>query len=193
MFRVRPVVVSVLLAVGLLAAGCGGEAPAGDPAPVPASDAPASTGASAPRAPADSSPAAIPETLAFTARTIDGDEFDGATLAGEPVAFWFWAAWCSRCAAAASDIKAVQAEYEGRVHLVGVAGLGSGDDGMRGFVDQHQLAGFPHLADDDGRVWQRFGVTTQEYFVLLDADGEIVHQGALRASALRDALAELAD
>ena len=34
---------------------------------------------------------AVPEALRFTAPLVGGGEFDGATAAGRPVAFWFWA------------------------------------------------------------------------------------------------------
>lgn len=33
------------------------------------------------------------ELLAFSAETVRGEPFDGAELAGEPVALWFWAPW----------------------------------------------------------------------------------------------------
>lgn len=34
---------------------------------------------------------AVPEALRFTAPLVGGGEFDGSTVAGRPVAFWFWA------------------------------------------------------------------------------------------------------
>ena len=191
MFRVRATLVA-LVASAMLLAGCGGgEDDSADPATVPAS--PAGTGAVPPTGVPSDPPAgtSVPETLAFTAPTVEGGELDGASLAGAPVVFWFWAAWCPRCAAAAEGVRDVATEYDGRVHTVGVAGLGSGVDGMRQFVDQHELDGFPHLADDEGEVWQKFGVTTQEYFVVLDAEGAIVHDGPLSATELRDQLGEL--
>lgn len=185
--------------VALVAAGCGGDAEerpdSADPSPTEsmagdmADDMDEGMG-DATAAP-DSAAAGVPEALEFTARTVDGDEFDAATLTGDPVVFWFWAAWCSKCAAAASDLAAVQADYDGQVHMVGVAGLGSGDGAMRDFVDRHQLGGFPHLADDEGTVWNRFGVTSQEYVVVLDAEGTVVQSGQVRASDLRDHLDSL--
>jgi peroxiredoxin len=182
---------SVLCVVALVAAGCGGgdsPAPADPPAGAPATTAgPASTTV----APATASPAGIPETLAFQAPTVDGGELDAATLAGQPVVFWFWAAWCPRCAAFAGDLRQVATEYSGQAHVVGVAGLGSGADGMRDFVTRHELNGFPHLADDEGEVWLRFGVTVQEYLVILDSSGMVVHEGPLSADELRDQLATL--
>lgn len=33
----------------------------------------------------------IPELLRFTAPLVGGGTFDGASLADQPVAFWFWA------------------------------------------------------------------------------------------------------
>ena len=95
-------------------------------------------------------------------------------LAGRPVVLWFWAAWCTRCRAAAPEVAAVGAEFEGRVSVVGVAGLGSGIEAMRRFVAETGLTGLVHVADDDGAVWRRFGVTAQEYFVMLDGSGAIV-------------------
>jgi hypothetical protein len=34
---------------------------------------------------------AVPEALRFTAPLVGSGEFDGAAVAGRPVAFWFWA------------------------------------------------------------------------------------------------------
>lgn len=191
MLRVRPAMVMVCVS-GLLLAGCGGGEAGGDQTDPPPADPPAGAASPATEAPDQAAPEPeVPEVLAFTAPTVDGDELDAATLAGTPVAFWFWAAWCSRCAAAASDVKAASEEFAGQVQLVGVAGLGSGADSMQEFVARHELDGFPHLADDEGQVWQRFGVTTQEYFVVLDASGEVVHDGPLGGGDLRDQLAAL--
>jgi thiol-disulfide isomerase/thioredoxin len=133
-----------------------------------------------------------PPTLAFTATTVDGAPFDARTLTGKPVVFWFWASWCPRCRAAAPEVAIVQREFDGRVHVVGVAGLGSGDDAMRQFVDDRGIGGFVNLADDEGRVWRRFGVRAQEYFVLLDARGQIVHNGPIDTRALRGRVTALA-
>lgn len=185
--RHRPLAFLTVAVVGLATAGCGSDTDGADPAGPPTT-APAAVAQTNTAAPEDPDGPSVPETLAFTAATIDGDEFDGAQVAGAPVAFWFWAAWCSRCAAAAGDLREIQAAYAGQVEVVGVAGLGSGADGMRTFVAQHQLDDFPHLADDTGEVWQRFEVTTQEYFVILDAAGSVVYEGKLTADALRDRL-----
>ncbi|HEU4422447.1 MAG TPA: redoxin domain-containing protein, partial [Pilimelia sp.] len=109
-----------------------------------------------------------------------------------PVVFWFWAAWCPRCRAAADDVARVHRDFAGRVTVVGVAGLNSGDEAMREFVADRRIGGFVNLADDEGLVWRRFAVTTQEYYVLVDAAGMIVHRGSLTAQALRERVGALA-
>jgi len=112
----------------------------------------------------------VPAALDFTAPQVAGAEFDAGSLAGQDTVFWFWAPWCTECAAAAADVQAAAEAYAGRVQFVGVAGLSSDVDAMADFVDTHGLD-FPQLADTDGAVYTRFGVTTQDSYVLVDDDG----------------------
>jgi len=180
---------ALVVALALLGGGCaGGAGPtvgAGGATPSSASASPPGPSASPP-APVVSSPppATVPATLRFRVPKVGGGTFDGATLAGRPSVLWFWASWCTRCRAKAADVRDMHERYGGQVNVVGVAGLGSGAGGMRSFVSDRGLSGFPHLADDAGVLWKRFGVTEQEYFVLLDARGEVVHKGPLGSDQL---------
>jgi peroxiredoxin len=133
----------------------------------------------------------VPATLTFTATTVDGQPFDAASVAGKPVVLWFWAAWCPRCRAAASGVAAVHREFGGSVTMLGVAGLNSGASAMRDFVRDRGIDGFTNLADDDGAIWRKFGVTAQEYFVLLDASGAVVYKGLLGTPDLRQRVSNL--
>lgn len=186
--RFLPLALTAVLAV----TGCSTSDGGGSAAPetAPATSAPA---AAAPGATAGTEPArpAVPPTLDFTARTIDGKSFAGSSLAGKPAVLWFWAAWCSRCRGVADGVVAVQRDNATRVNLIGVAGLGSGTAAMRRFAEETGIAGFPNLADDDGAVWRRFEVTSQEQYVLLDSAGKVVHSGPLSQADLRKRVAEL--
>ncbi|MBQ1076182.1 redoxin domain-containing protein [Micromonospora sp. C31] len=186
--------VAALTAVVLALAACGGTeppaAPDGTTAGPGAAAQSTTAGTVGPAASGATNPA-TPETISFTGRTIDGAAFSGSSLAGRPAVLWFWAAWCTRCRAVADEIAAVQRENAGRVNVVGVAGLGSGDAAMRRFAKETGIEGFPHLADDDGQVWRRFEVTSQEQYVLLDSAGTVVHSGPLSPADLRKRVAGL--
>lgn len=182
-----------VIAVTLVLTGCGGDSPSASP-PSGQTTSTVTTPAASP-SPIDATsgtPTDVPQALRFTATTVDGSRFDAATLAGKPTVLWFWAAWCPRCRAAADDVAGVQRDFAGKVNVVGVAGLESGDAAMREFVADRGIGGFVNLADDAGEVWRRFKVTTQEYYVILDRGGAIVHKGPLSPDALRDRVTALA-
>ncbi|MET8912313.1 redoxin domain-containing protein [Micromonospora sp. NPDC004551] len=136
-------------------------------------------------------PARVPETLSFTAKTLDGTAFSAAALAGKPVVLWFWAPWCATCASQAWTIAEIAPKYRDTVPIVGVAGLGE-QKAMKEFVREFELAGTPQLDDRAGVLWRRFEVVEQSTFVVVDRDGRVVHQGFLDGESLTrqvDALA----
>ncbi|MET9226344.1 redoxin domain-containing protein [Lentzea sp. NPDC003310] len=112
-----------------------------------------------------------PEKFRFTAKTLDGAEFRGDKLAGQPAVLWFWTPWCPSCNAEAEKVEAL-AERHGEVQFVGVAAEDQ-LDAMKKFVGDHEMTAFPHLADLDGAVWKRFGVTAQPTFAFVRVDGSV--------------------
>jgi len=140
-----------------------------------------------------SAPAAGTKTdlLDFTVTTLDGAKFEGKSLAGKPAVLWFWAPWCPTCLGQAPWVKQVATAYAGKVTFVGVAGLDKESE-MRWFVDLTKLDNMPHLADEEGVVWKRFGIAEQSLFVVLDASGSVVGRGRLDEDELKDKLTALA-
>jgi thiol-disulfide isomerase/thioredoxin len=163
------VALAVALAGALALAGCGGGDTAGA-----AGDAGGRSGA----------------PLEFTAETLDGEPFDGASLKGRPVVLWFWAPWCPTCLGQAPGVREAVERYAGKVSFVGVAGLADRAD-MPEFVRLAKVAAIPHLADDAGDVWKRFEVAEQSTFVLLDAAGEVTFRGKLDADEVPARVAAL--
>jgi thiol-disulfide isomerase/thioredoxin len=153
-------------------AACGGEAattadaPGADSAPA----SPADTGETERTEPADGT---VPELLDFTSTTVAGEEFDGATLAGRPTVLWFWAPWCPTCRGQVPQVEELARAYGDEVSVVGIGSLDSAE-AIAGFA--RDVEGITHLEDTDGVLWQRFGVTEQSSFVVLDADGEIAFE-----------------
>ncbi|MGI5267802.1 redoxin domain-containing protein [Nonomuraea sp. CA-218870] len=114
--------------------------------------------------------AAVPQALRFSARTLDGQAFEGGSLAGKPVVFWFWAPWCTKCRADAPAVKAA-ADTHKDVAFVGVAGLDA-EAAMKEFVRGTGTDGLVHLSDEKGAVWTRLGVSQQSVFVFMKPGGE---------------------
>ncbi|WP_285742380.1 redoxin domain-containing protein [Lentzea sp. NBRC 105346] len=137
------------------------------------------------------SPAPAADQLKFTAKTLSGDAFDGADLAGKPVALWFWAPWCPSCNEEAAGVASA-AKTHPDVQFVGVASRDKLDP-MKKFVSEKGVDGFSHLADVDGAVWKRFGVTAQPAWAFISATGKVdVIIGAPTSSDLDDRLRRLA-
>ena len=166
--------------VGLIA-GCGGTG--GNAASVTPRAAPSEVSA-------PSTAAAVPEELDFIAKTVGGQEFSGQTLAGKPAVFWFWAPWCPTCQREAPEVaRAARANPEAT--FVGVAALDQ-EPAMQEFVDKYDVGFFTNIADFDGAVWQRFGVTAQPAFAFVSADGSVdVVRGTLSEPALSTRISTL--
>ena len=178
----NPLVAATLTALTALLVGCGSDS---DGAVTAESAAPTDTSASAPATPPTTSPSSppatpvappppsVPEILQFTAATLDGGTFDGASLAGTNAVFWFWAPWCPICKAAGGDVAALSQTLGDAARVVGVGGLSGSAGDMRSFVDDSGTAALTHIADTDGAAYTRFGVTQQHTYVLVSASGEV--------------------
>jgi thiol-disulfide isomerase/thioredoxin len=167
-----PFLALLALAIG----GCGGPArPAAPAAAAPAKASP-SPGISASRA-APSVPAVIPDSLRFTGTTLDGKAFDAAKFAGGPVVLWFWAPWCAVCLGQASTVGDLARQYDGKVAMIGVAGLDRSTQAMHEFVTQGEVGNVTHLNDQAGTVWRKFGIKEQSVFVMIDRSGKVMQNG----------------
>ncbi|MCY0954429.1 TlpA family protein disulfide reductase [Streptomyces sp. H27-S2] len=120
---------------------------------------------------------AVPDALRFAAKTVDGSDFDTASLAGKPVLLWFYGATCAECPAQAFETAALADRHLGRVHVVAVAGPGAGA-GLQGFAAPAAGGPLTHLADAQHALRDRFRAAGVNTYVLLDEDGEDVYRGS---------------
>lgn len=181
----RTVMVLVSTLTALVLAGCGGGAAdsGSDVAQEPSASPTATSSDAAPEVDASpnedgepgEAPSAgeVPESLDFVGTTVGGDEFEGASLQGRPTLLWFWAPWCPTCRGQIPQVQGIADDYEGEVNVIGVGSLDS-SEAIADFAGD--VAGITHLEDVDGELWQRFGVTEQSSFVLLDADGTVTFE-----------------
>lgn len=132
----------------------------------------------------------LPAILDFSAATVAGDEFAGASLAGRPAVLWFWAPWCPTCRGQIEGVSDLVGEYGDEVGFVGVGSLDEAS-AIEDFAADVP-ADLPQLLDPDGAVWRHFGVVEQSTYVVLDAEGAVVSQGYLDDAELADAVSGLA-
>lgn len=171
--RIRTLIAAAVAAGAL--AGCGVVAGSSAEAPPPVAEQATEPAAAdvAATDPGIAAPVTVPASLKFTGTTLDGKSFDAATMAGRPTILWFWAPWCATCASEAQSIADLQDEYAGRLNILGIAGMGNNKD-MHEFVSDLEVGAVPHLDDEPGRLWKKFGITEQSTYVILDRAGKVV-------------------
>lgn len=109
--------------------------------------------------------------LQFTAETLDGKPFSGASLRGRPAVLWFWTPWCPTCQRDAPLVARVAAANP-TVTFVGVGGQ-SDITALRDFAAKYGVDRFTELADTDAVVWARFGVRQQPAFAFVGPGGDV--------------------
>ena len=173
-----PRLVVALAVTALAATACGASPAASSPEAPVAGTSPATAPPVKDPATATATPVAVPKALTFTGTTLKGERFDAARMAGKPAILWFWAPWCATCASEAQSLGDIHAEYGDRLGILGIAGHGSAGE-MDDFVADFELQAIPHLDDSPGKLWKRFGIVQQSWYVMLDADGKQVYKGYL--------------
>lgn len=192
------------LALVLGASACGSDDPADTAAPEtsaePQTTAPEQEPVTEPEAApepetgtATEPPPSVPDELDFSAPTVGGGTFDGASLAGQPAVVWFWAPWCPVCQREAPVVADLAERFDGQVTFVGVAGLSGDLASMESFIADGGVDGIAHIDDRDGDVYTRFGVTQQYDIGFVSADGSVdVVTGPLDEDELVARVEELA-
>lgn len=197
--RTRAALTALIVAGSLAVAGCGGEdgggSAAADKSGKAASDEKKPDGAEGPGDSGESGDSGgsgggagtTAASLRFASTTLDGKAYKGSELADKPSVLWFWAPWCGTCRGQASQTAKLADKYEDKVNFLGVAGLDKTAP-MNDFVRAERVGNFPHLNDQEGSVWRKFGVTKQSSYVMLDKNGKTVHEGAPSTPAELDKL-----
>ncbi len=130
------------------------------------------------------------EAPAFEAQLLTGD----GTLAlddlrGKPVVLNFWASWCVPCKDEAPMLREAEQRYGDTVTFVGIDIRDARSDAVR-FVDEQGLD-YMHVRDEDGAIYEAFGLTGQPETFFLDEEGKILEH--VPGPLFRDTLFQLLD
>jgi thiol-disulfide isomerase/thioredoxin len=153
-----------VLVVALVLAGCG-------------SDLPRDGGR-------DTLPGALPSGVTFAAATssavappfslslLDGTRVDGARLwKDRPVVVFFFASWCSRCAAQQESLAPLADDYRDVVTFVGVGGQDKAP-AVKSWLDAHGVT-YPVGIDGGLETWRRYAVRQPPAVVLIAPGGKL--------------------
>jgi thiol-disulfide isomerase/thioredoxin len=113
-------------------------------------------------------PASVPR---INVAHLDGSaEFALAELASapKPTLLWFWAPWCSICAAEAASVEELAQSQDLRV-----IAIGGRDEAANGpaFVERFGVKTPTILFDEPMAVWNHYKIPAQPGAVLLDREG----------------------
>ena len=114
---------------------------------------------------------------AFTASTLDGEEFDGADLVGEPYMLNIWATWCAPCRHEMPALQELHDKYSGEgFQVVGVSVDDRGSrEVMREFLDELGID-FPIYHDPSWEISDKYGLLGLPGTFLMDAEGRLVRR-----------------
>ncbi|MEO6712027.1 MAG: redoxin domain-containing protein [Mycobacteriales bacterium] len=115
---------------------------------------------------------AVAAQLQFTGTTLNGEPFDGASLAGKDAVLWFWTPWCPKCAREAKHVAAAHEAHGTQVRIIGVPAYGTVPE-MQKFTTNFKVAALTHVADPEGKVWRKFLVTEQPAYAFIDQSGAV--------------------
>ena len=117
------------------------------------------------------------EVPAFTASTLDGDEFDVADLVGAPYMLNIWATWCAPCRHEMPELQELHDKYAGEGFRV--VGVSVDDHGARETIREflgEVGVDFPIYHDPSGDIVQRYGFFGVPGTFLVDAEGRFVRR-----------------
>ncbi len=106
-------------------------------------------------------------------KTLEGKDFDLASLRGKPVIVDFWATWCVPCRQSMPHVAKLSKEFKARgLDLVSVSLDEDPDDAAR-YIEQHKYS-WTHLADPKSQSERDWGQSAIPRLVLIGKDGKVL-------------------
>lgn len=114
----------------------------------------------------------------FSAKLIDGGVFSLSEYRGDKaILLKFWATWCRTCLKQMPDYRKLHEKYGERVQFLSVnVAVNDPLEKVRAAVREHRLT-MPVTYDEEGTLWNQFGIMGTPMYALIDNRGEIIFRG----------------
>lgn len=99
---------------------------------------------------------------------LSGQKVNLQSLKGEPVLLHFWASWCGICKLEQDSIEAISKDYT----VISIAMKSGSKDEIIQYMQKNQLS-FPVIADKQGDIAERYGVSAVPASFIINSEGRI--------------------
>lgn len=126
----------------------------------------------------------------FSAKSVDGEKFDNASIKGKVTLLEFWTTWCHYCAEEAPIVEKLSHEFKDQGLTVLAVNVGESKKTVKKYLEQHPRTCRIVLTEDTNLA-AMYQATVYPIYVVIDREGNIVttQRGAGGERALRHSLA----
>ncbi|MGO9641542.1 MAG: TlpA family protein disulfide reductase [Candidatus Acidiferrales bacterium] len=126
----------------------------------------------------------------FHAKTLDGAQFNNASVKGKVVLLDFWTTWCPLCVAEENLVDNLGAEFANKGLIVLAVNVGESKKTVKKYLENNPRK-TPVVLTDDTNLAAMYEATVYPIYVVIDRDGNIAgtQRGAGGERALRRLLA----
>ena len=111
---------------------------------------------------------------AYTAKLLDGSDYDVASERGNVVMINLWATWCGPCRYEIPELEKLHKDHAAaRFKVVGVSVDEGGDQVVKDFVEEQKMT-YPVVLDPEGRLATMLDTTILPTTILVDRQGKVV-------------------